>query len=1352
MEASVNFRLNVAKRTGDESIGKATATCLLLGAVVMLVSATASAKPVRRQSNWGQDNGGSATVTAAWKSKVLTGDLLIAAVTYTGGTGTTVTPPAGEGWTLIGTSNNATSIGVALYYIANNPTSRVAGTTEVFGLSNTAAESVLELTEYSGVQLSGPLDVSFVQSGSSNPETLTTPATDATVAGELAFAVWGLLSATTTPGTPTNSFAKITSNFTAPYSTVNSAAPSTTSTTSVHATNLLAAAGGSPISTALTTTPAVTWAGAIATFRVTAIHWIGTGTYGSRGDPVLCSGFFDDDNCWSSTLGGINDSGSPLATDVVFFDSGGTGNCTMNPLVAATETAYSLSVQSGYTGTISKVAQGLALTTGMALGGGTFSVNASVAITATTLTMTGGTFNAGTGTITYSSTVSITGGIYNAGTGSTTMKATTLNGGTFNGSTATETFTGALTVTLGTMTLGSGPSFSGVTTVGSSSTTGVLTLSSGTVTVPAALSVKGAGSQFNAGGTALTISGTTTIDNGGAFNGQTATTLAFGGTLTITNGTVDLSTSAATPTFTGNTAVGAAATNGVLTLNGGAVSLPGTLNVLGAGSQFNAGSTTLSIALKTTLNNGGTFNGNTAAITFGTGLGAGANSVLVTSGTMNLSGAAVSISPGIATDVQVTAGSMTLPSAAGGTVTFPENLTLNGGTLNAGGGTVNVSGTLSITASGTFNGNTASGTFASTTTLTTGTFSVGDAGTTGQWIFTLGADFKTGMTLSFPSNKGWLEMGAGTTLTLEGTVTSNVGAASTLPKIDCNGCSAVQSITIAFTGNSILNINGLEFDNSVAAGVSIANGATYTLFKRLRFQNNVAAGAAGSTHLAITSAKILINAPGCYFDGTAATNVTLSGTNGSPGVRAIFEYQSLAVNGAGAGEALDVDSDNIVPIDNLADNNSSPRFGSVVEWVAASPSDTTGNAVGYPSAAFDWNTFSWYGIYVGYKDATANGTTNVIWVRNTDGSAAYSFSFANTSGDLVGTPWWDTVNETTAGVDANGDGDKLDTDVHVVYVATTTGHVIKLVDSGTTLTQPAMGAWSTDFTSAGVTAITSPLIEDGTNLYFGGTDGSSVNRIFALQIAGGAAEKTLVDNSPTPFASVGAVTAALSSAVYSGKTYVFAGSADVSNQAYVYQVDITGNVAQAVYLGSTGATAGINGSVSVINNRAYAVSDAGKLFVLDATLAGGLTNITGFPFTAAASPIKAAAYVDPNNNNAYFGNNAGALYVVTGTGVALAGFASGYTISGSPALSSAPVYVQSSGVIAVGAADGNVYFVDRQNASHLPSLFKRYFAGTGAVSTVAYNPNTSQYMVSTNDGRLTFINASDVSDPTSSVE
>src|SRR5450432_2399284 len=112
------------------------------------------------------------------------------------------------------------------------------------------------------------------------------------------------------------------------------------------------------------------------------------------------------------------------------------------------------------------------------------------------------------------------------------------------------------------------------------------------------------------------------------------------------------------------------------------------------------------------------------------------------------------------------------------------------------------------------------------------------------------------------------------------------------------------------------------------------------------------------------------------------------------------------------------------------------------------------------------------------------------------------------------------------------------------------------------------------------------------------------NQIFAVQIVGGGTgEKALVREK----SSLDNVTAAPSWAVYSGHTYLFVGSAAISSQAYVYQVDITSNLIKNQF---TGSTTSINDSVRLINNRAYAVNDGGKLYVLDAasTGPGAFTN------------------------------------------------------------------------------------------------------------------------------------------------
>src|SRR5262249_17890435 len=154
--------------------------------------------------------------------------------------------------------------------------------------------------------------------------------------------------------------------------------------------------------------------------------------------------------------------------------------------------------------------------------------------------------------------------------------------------------------------------------------------------------------------------------------------------------------------------------------------------------------------------------------------------------------------------------------------------------------------------------------------------------------------------------------------------------------------------------------------------------------KNIKFTNS---GSGATSQLTMTLATQVVNAPGCYFDGTATHNVTLNGTSSAlRGALAIFENQSATANGSGAGNANDADGDKGVSPDLTANDNfvdagspGAPYYGSVIEWVYASPTDTAGTAVGFPTAAFDWNTFVYYGVYVAFKDVTGAGTADTLW-------------------------------------------------------------------------------------------------------------------------------------------------------------------------------------------------------------------------------------------------------------------------------------------------------------------------------------------------------------------------------------
>jgi hypothetical protein len=180
-----------------------------------------------------------------------------------------------------------------------------------------------------------------------------------------------------------------------------------------------------------------------------------------------------------------------------------------------------------------------------------------------------------------------------------------------------------------------------------------------------------------------------------------------------------------------------------------------------------------------------------------------------------------------------------------------------------------------------------------------------------------------------------------------------------------------------------------------------------------------------------------------------------------------------------------------------------------------------------------------------------------------------------------------------------------------------------------------------------------------------------------------------------------------------------------------------------------GATSNVNDSIRLIGGRAYAVTDGGTMHVLDALNLGvGAFNTPLFSYqTADAVPIKFSPYIEALSNVAYFGDNGGKLYVVNPTNTLLSGFP--FALSGAPQITSSPVYLPNSGVVAVGASDGYVYFIDRQNGSNTPVLIKKYYVGTGSVSSVAYNYANQSYMVSSSDGKLSMISSTDVPDPTS---
>jgi hypothetical protein len=338
----------------------------------------------------------------------------------------------------------------------------------------------------------------------------------------------------------------------------------------------------------------------------------------------------------------------------------------------------------------------------------------------------------------------------------------------------------------------------------------------------------------------------------------------------------------------------------------------------------------------------------------------------------------------------------------------------------------------------------------------------------------------TAGTLDMSSDNGQLQIGNGSAaqtllISTTGTLQTTGTTQASYPKFT-RGPSATATYTFSVTGGT-LNVNGLQVQNVDSSGMNVSGTAvTLTSFKNVRFSNNT--GATQHLLIARNTTAMTLYAPGCGFDNTAGINVKTTGRTGT--MTFIFDLASPL---GFEGDAHDSDGDKS-PTDGIADvpgTNST-----VVLWTYAAPSDTAGAAAGFPTAAIDWNTFTFYSVYAAYSGVSAG--TDRIYVRNVSSgaSAGYFYDFTTaTDGSIIGTPRWDTVNETGT-FDVNGNSVYNETSVHVLYVTTTKG-IFKLIDDGSSLSLPGSNSpWHTSFPvtvasisgSTVVNSIASPVTND----------------------------------------------------------------------------------------------------------------------------------------------------------------------------------------------------------------------------------------------------------------------------------
>jgi hypothetical protein len=341
------------------------------------------------------------------------------------------------------------------------------------------------------------------------------------------------------------------------------------------------------------------------------------------------------------------------------------------------------------------------------------------------------------------------------------------------------------------------------------------------------------------------------------------------------------------------------------------------------------------------------------------------------------------------------------------------------------------------------------------------------------------------------------------TITLGQNVAVNVNSNAKLKAINNSVLTSSNPGTDRFDFNvsGEIELNNCYITSTTSPGLNIQSGAIINALNNVKFYSHpdVADGRFLSIALSNQNRDFL----GCYFDTITDTIPTCYNVSAT-GVSSILRFELYGA-GPGAGELKDYDDD--------ADNDGiSDTGGAVVLWVQRSALNAgiSGGIQGFPQVAFDINTLAYYSTYVTSRDLTGVSTTDRLYALDGNGSVKYYYDVRQTYGDIVFTPWY-----WTEGTD------------HTVYFGTTQGYLFRLKDTGSALTLSP--GWPIKVCSE----ITSAVISDGINLYFGGMDGTQA-RIYAYIISS-VSQRFAIDV-------VSRVSAAPSWAVDGGITYLFIGS------------------------------------------------------------------------------------------------------------------------------------------------------------------------------------------------------------------
>ncbi|PUA77333.1 hypothetical protein DB771_08575 [Burkholderia sp. AU29985] len=537
-----------------------------------------------------------------------------------------------------------------------------------------------------------------------------------------------------------------------------------------------------------------------------------------------------------------------------------TGNITIGGLTLSTSGAGAITVD----GAGSRLSTGGALNIGLYSTGSTLTVSDGAVVTANTVTVTA--LPAAKGTLNLSSsgtlaTQALTGGPGTAQVNfdGATLRATASNTAFISGFTATglNIAAGGLTLDTGAFNVTAASPFSGTgaltkvgtgtaTFTGDNTYTGGTTISAGTLQLGnGGTSGSIVGDVTNNGTLAFNRSDTATF--GGAVSGSgalaqigTGTTVLTGnntyaGGTTISAGTLQLGNGGASGSITGNVT-----NNGTLAFNrSDTVSFGGTISGSGALAQLGTGTTVL--GGNNTYLGGTTVNGGTLQVAGDANLGDASGSLSFGGGTLRNTADFAS------------ARAITL-NAGGGTFQTTGNLTLTGPIGGSGALTKTDGGTLLLTANDTYTGG---------TTISAGTLQLGNGGTSGAIVGDV-------------TNNGTLAFDRSDTATFGGAV-SGSGA---LAQIGTG--TTVLTGNNSYTGGTTISAGTLQLGNGGTSG-SIVGDVTNNGTLAFNRSDTVSFGGtiSGSGALAqLGTGTTVLGGNNTYTGGTTISAGTLQLGNG----------------------------------------------------------------------------------------------------------------------------------------------------------------------------------------------------------------------------------------------------------------------------------------------------------------------------------------------------------------------------------------------------------------------------------------------------------------------------------------